>query len=451
MTATITSAPPTLERLTSEQMQEWSVPGVAVGILRDGQFDTWGFGVTSIETEQAVTGDTLFQIGSITKVFTATVIMQLVDEGRLDLDVPVRSVLPSFRLEDEAATESVTLRHLLTHTTGFFGDRFDDFGMGDNALTRAMAEFHTLRQYTPPGEVWAYCNTGFQALGAVIESLTEMTAEQAIRERVLTPLGLDRSFFFAHEAITYRVGVGHNRLPGKELEVARPYPLIRAMNAAGGIIGTVGDLLRFAACHMGDGVIDGEQVLSRDSMLAMQTVQTEAGLSDYWGLGWSLDMIDGRIVAGHGGSTNGFRAKLSFVPDAGVALAVLTNGNGGRGLGRALEEWFLGEYAGLRVKSPTPLTLSSEELDRLAGHYRGPTSETDVTVVDGGLQVDMVTTNPLTKVEVTLPPQRMVPVGDDRFILTDGESVGERVDFIGDGNTPRFMRFHGRLLDRADT
>ncbi|MGE0540000.1 MAG: serine hydrolase domain-containing protein [Dehalococcoidia bacterium] len=449
MTATLTSAPPALEQLVSEQMREWSVPGVVVGILHDGQIETWGFGVTSIETEQPVTGDTLFQIGSITKVFTATLIMQLVDEGRLDLDAPVRSVLPSFRLEDDAATESVTPRHLLTHTTGFFGDRFDDFGPGDDALNRAMAAFHTLRQYTPPGDVWAYCNTGFQALGAVIELRTEMSVEQAIRERVLAPLGLDRSFFFAHEAITYRVGVGHNRLPGKDLEVARPYPLIRAMNAAGGIIGTVGDLLRFAAFHMSDGVVAGTSVLSSDSIKAMQTIQTEAGLADFWGLGWSLNRVDGRLVVGHGGSTNGFRANLSLVPGSGTALAVLTNGNGGRALNRVLETWFLEAHAGLSQDAPVPHPLSPESLGRFAGHYRGPTSETDVSVVDGGLQVDMVTTSPLTKVEVTLPPQRMTPVGESRFVLADGESVGERVDFIGDGETPAFMRFHGRLLDRV--
>jgi hypothetical protein len=220
------------------------------------------------------------------------------------------------------------------------------------------------------------------------------------------------------------------------------------MNAAGGIIGTVGDLLRFAAFHMGDGTAGGEQILSQDSIRAMQTVQTEAGLADYWGLGWSLNRVNGRIVAGHGGSTNGFRANLTLVPDAGVALAVLTNGNGGRALGRALEAWFLDAYAGLKQDAPAPHPLSAESLDRFAGHYRGPTSETDVTVVNGGLQVDMVTTSPLTKVEVTLPPQQMAPVGDTRFVLTDGESVGERVDFIGDDEAPTFMRFHGRLLDR---
>ena len=450
MAITAVTAPWEIEQLVRGQMEEWSVPGLALGILDDGQVEAWGFGVTSIETGQPVTADTLFQVGSITKVFTATVIMQLVDEGRLDLDAPLRRVLPSFRLEDGAAAEAVTPRHLLTHTGGFYGDRFTDFGPGDDALANALAEFHTLRQYTPPGEEWAYCNTGFQALGAVIETLSETAVEQTIRERLLKPLGLDRSFFFAHEAITYPVAVGHNRSPGKELAVARPYPLIRAMNAAGAIIGTVGDLLRFAAFHMSDGTADGTRVLSEASVQAMQTRQTAAGLSDYWGLGWSLDVIDGQTLAGHGGSTNGFRAKLSLLPGQGLALAVLTNGNGGRPVARALETWFLERYAGLRRPEPTPLTLSLEALSRFAGHYRGPTSRIDVTVNRSGLQIDMVTTNPFTGEETIVPPQQIVPVGGRRFILADGESVGEPVDFLGGDETPRFMRYHGRLVDRMD-
>jgi len=468
---TVTTAPSGLAELMQQEMEAWSVPGLALGTLRDGEIETWGFGIANIETEQPVRPDTLFQIGSITKVFTATVIMQLVDEGRLDLDAPVRGVLPSFRLEDDTATETVTLRHLLTHTTGFYGDRFDDFGPGDDALSNALAEFHSLRQYTPPGTEWSYCNTGFQALGAIVEALTESTAEQAIRERVLKPLGLERSFFFAHEAITYSAAAGHNRLPGKDLTVARPYPLIRAMNAAGGIIGTVGDLLRFAQFHLnlgalsrpqpptagasppvppGNGTVDEAPVLSEASIRAMQERQTEAGLADYWGLGWSLDVVDGLLVAGHGGSTNGFRAKLSFVPEKGIALAVLTNGNGGRPVNRSLERWFLEQYAGVQPSDPPVVAFPPEALARFAGHYRSPTSEIDVTPMDGSLQIDLMTTNPFTREQTTWPPQRLVPSGDRRFILTEGESVGEPVDFIGDGETPRFMRYHGRLIDRSE-
>jgi CubicO group peptidase (beta-lactamase class C family) len=300
-----------------------------------------------------------------------------------------------------------------------------------------------------------------------------MTAEKAIRERVLAPLGLDRSFFFAHEAITYRAAVGHNRPPGKELSVARPYPLIRAMNAAGGIIGTVEDLLRFARFHLklgaltrshpptseasppgppGDGVAeDGTTVLSGSSIEAMQTVQTRAGLSAYWGLGWSLDEVDGQMVAGHGGSTNGFRAKLTFVPGKGVALAALANGNGGRPLNQVLERWFLERYAGLRPLDPPVAEVSAEALARCAGHYRSPTSEVEVTAVNGGLQVDMTSTNPLSKEQITWPAQRLNPAGGARFLLADGESVGEPVEFIGDGEAPTFMRYHGRLLDRVET
>jgi CubicO group peptidase (beta-lactamase class C family) len=441
--------PKELESLVQEQMETWSVPGLAVAVLHDGVMEEWGFGVASIDTSLPVTPDTLFQIGSITKVVTATVIMKLVDEGRLDLDAPVRRVLPDFRLQDDAATEAVTLRHLLTHTGGFYGDRFTDFGPGDDALTKALEEFHTLRQYTPPGTEWAYCNTGFQALGAVIETLTETTAERAIYDRVLKPLGMDRSFFFAHEAITYRAAVGHNRLPGAEIEVARPYPLMRAMNAAGGIIGTVGDLLRFAAFHMGDGAVEGERLVSEGSIRAMQAIQADAGLADHWGLGWSIDIVDGRMVVGHGGSTNGFRARLAMAPESRTALAVLTNGNGGRALAREVESWFLERYAGLGRSEPPLIDLPPEALHRLAGHYRGPTSEIDVSVVDGGLRVDLTTTNQLSRQQVTYPPQRMAPAGERRFILTDGESVGERVDFIGGEEAPTFMRFHGRLVDRV--
>src|SRR5262249_42642789 len=160
------------------------VPGLALGVLRDGGVQAWGFGVASIETRQPVTPDTLFQVGSITKVFTTTVVMQLVDEGRLELDAPVVTYLPELKLSDDATTRAVTMRHLLTHTAGFYGDRFDDYGVGDDALAKAVAEFAALRQYTPPGESWAYCNTGFQLAGRVIERLTDMTVERAIAERV---------------------------------------------------------------------------------------------------------------------------------------------------------------------------------------------------------------------------------------------------------------------------
>src|SRR3954464_6807671 len=122
-----------------DAMQHWTVPGLALGILHEGQVETHGYGVASLETGQQVRPDTLFQVGSISKVFCATLVMTLVDEGKLDLDTPIVHYLPDFKLADTAAQQAITLRQLLSHTSGIFGDDFEDFGMGDDALARAVA------------------------------------------------------------------------------------------------------------------------------------------------------------------------------------------------------------------------------------------------------------------------------------------------------------------------
>src|SRR5262249_19665577 len=158
MTTAETSA--TLDECVRSEMAQWTVPGVAVGVLREGQRELHGYGFASIETEQPVKPETLFQVGSISKVYTATLIMRLVDEGKLALDEPVITYLPDLKLADAQARETITLRHLLSHTSGLFGDYFDDFGLGDDALTRAIATFDTLRQQFEPGALWTYCNSG---------------------------------------------------------------------------------------------------------------------------------------------------------------------------------------------------------------------------------------------------------------------------------------------------
>ena len=151
MTATSPAIPQAeLDEAVRAAMDRWAVPGLALGVLRDGKEWAWGYGAASLETGCPVTAGTLFQVGSISKVFTTTLVMWLVDEGRLELDAPVRRYVPDLRLADEAATAGVTLRQLLTHMAGFYGDRFDDYGSGEDALARSVADFHTLRQWTPP-------------------------------------------------------------------------------------------------------------------------------------------------------------------------------------------------------------------------------------------------------------------------------------------------------------
>jgi CubicO group peptidase (beta-lactamase class C family) len=424
---------------------------VALGLYIDGQVERFAFGVASLETGQPVRPDTIFQAGSISKVFTATLLLRLVDDGLVELDAPVGRYLPELRLADPEAVHTITLRHLLSHQGGFYGDRFQDYGAGDDALARALAEFATLRQLTRPGETWAYCNTGFQLLGGVIERVLGQPFEAAMRARVLEPLGLERSFYFAHEAITYPVAVGHNVAPDGQPQVARLWARHRARAPQGGLLSTVGDLLRFAAFHMGDGTAGAERVLRPASLREMQRPQIVAGsFADWYGLGWALRQFGDELVIGHGGSTNGFRARLALVPAQRFALAILTNSDRGVPVLEQVEAWVLRRHAGLVRRQPPTAVLPPAALARLAGRYADPLTHVQVSVYQGGLRLDVTHRSAWTGAESTDAPIFAVPMSETRFLITtEGESEGETIDFLTDeGGAIRFLRLHGRLADR---
>src|SRR5262245_43778504 len=237
-------------------MQRIQVPGVAVGVVDGDAEHIAGFGVTSVDHPLLVDGDTLFQIGSTTKTVTGTVAMRLVEQGRLDLDAPIRTYLPELRLADETAAAQVTLRHLFSHTAGWVGDYFDDAGNGDDALAIVVARMADIRQIAPLGQGWSYNNAAFYLAGRLLEAVTGKPYEAAIPELVLGPLGMDMSYFFAADAITDRVAVGHLNTfdaGANTPKVARPWALARVANPMGGIISTVKDQLRYARFHIGDG------------------------------------------------------------------------------------------------------------------------------------------------------------------------------------------------------
>lgn len=131
--------------------EDRGIPGAVLAVLHDDEIHEWSTGVTSLSTGVEVTPEAIFQIGSITKVWTATLVMQLVDEGGVELDAPVRTYLPELRFADPVATERTTLRHLLTHTSGVDGDVFEDFGRGDDAVARYVEACAGATSVLPPG------------------------------------------------------------------------------------------------------------------------------------------------------------------------------------------------------------------------------------------------------------------------------------------------------------
>ena len=442
-----------LGEVVERERERFNVPGIAVGVLRDGQIEGEGYGLASLETGQKVTVDTLFQIGSNSKVFTTTLLMALVDDGKVDLDAPVTHYLPELRLGDARALAAMRVRHLVSHQTGLWGDYFEDFGWGADALARAVAKLADLPQMYQPEELWAYTNTNFTIAGRLIEQATGQTFEAAMQARVFDPLELKHSFYFPWEVIVWPHAVGHTPpKPGdKDVEVTRVYWLNRQLAAAGAISANVHDVLAFDRFHLTGQTPTGKPVISDASRLAMRQPQIKAAnFVDEWGLGWWILNVDGTKVIGHGGGTNGFITRNTLVPSQNVAFAIFTNSARGGAAIRGIERWLFQHAAGLIDRDPELTTLSPRQLGRVTGEYRNRDSRVSVMAEDGGLVVQTHGTRLEDGEEVDYPPTRFKPVSELEFMAIEGDQEGSRIDFIpnADGGI-RFLRMGGRLAGRA--
>lgn len=437
-----------LEGFVHEQMQQWDVPGVAMGIFDGDDVEFSGFGITNIETGLPVAPETLFQIGSISKIFTATLAMTLVDEGKLDLDTPIVTWVPELMLTDAGARERITARHLLTHRAGFYGDRFDDQGNGDDALERAVRALGDLPQTTDVGELYTYCNAGIDLVGRAIENILCQTFESAMRERVFDPLGLERSTYFAREAIRHSVAVGHEVGGEDGQTVADPWPIPRRSNAAGGVTSNVPELIRFAVMHLRNGALGDRRVISEKSALEMRTPHATADYGNQRGLAWVIRTMGDLTVVEHGGATNGFMARLILIPEKHYAIAVLTNGEFGSALHNAVTRKAIGQRFGLPISSPTRIALPVDRLQRFVGTYVNPLGDSTIMFDGKGLQMSRIARNAFTGDERDLGTARISPVEDGVFIVEDGPLTGAFGELLmnADGSI-RFLRFGGRLLE----
>ena len=399
------------QRLT-RLAERHNVPGAQLGILRLGAGESEDelveavHGVLHVRTGAPAHTDSLFQIGSITKVWTATVALALVDEGKFELDTPVVDVLPELRLADPDITKSVTIRHLLNHTSGIDGDVFTDTGRGDDCLERYVEILGEAGQNHPVGATWSYCNSGYALLGRVIEKVTGGTWDQAMRDRLFTPLGLAHTVTLPEEALLFAAAVGHDEHDG-ELVPAAAWGLPRSIGPAGLVTSTVADVLAFARLHLLGGVAaDGTRVLSAESAAAMTAHQADLPdkliLGDSWGLGWIRFGWDGHRLYGHDGNTLGQAAFLRVLPEQGLAVALLTNGGHSRDLYEDLYREIFAEIAG--VAMPRPFAPPEEPVEVDVTPYIGVYERSGVR-----MDVENGPDGPLLRTTITGPLAALVP------------------------------------------
>jgi CubicO group peptidase (beta-lactamase class C family) len=199
-----------LAEFVAERAGGLGVPGVAVGVWAGGQETYVGHGITSIDNPLPVNRDTMFVVGSISKTLTATAVMCLIAEDRVDLEAPARRYVPEFALSDAEAADRITVLQLLNHTAGFATRLGTDTGEGDRALEDHVAALAESELISPPGARVYYSHIGFNLLGRVIEKVTGQTFEHAVESLLLGPLGLSHSAYALNDVMTRRFAVGHN-------------------------------------------------------------------------------------------------------------------------------------------------------------------------------------------------------------------------------------------------
>lgn len=438
------------------------VPGASLAILAGDEIIAAASGVLNAETGVEATPDSLFQIGSITKSYTASLAMQLVDEGLVALDEPVVNKLEDFQLADSVAVKQITLRHLLTHTSGIEGDHFLDTGRGDDALERYVASCARLGLSHPVGATFSYCNTGYMLAGRLVELLTGMPWREALRVRLLEPLGLRQTTTLPEEAMRFRVAFGHEVEGNGPPRLAPTWMLPYSAAAAGSTVcATASDLVRFARMHLDGGLSpDGARVMPADSVEAMQ--RPEVALPDpwtlgsHWGLGWILFDWDGGRVFGHDGGTLGQRSFLRVVPDAGVAVALLTNGGSDHDLYHDLCGEVLAEMCGTHMPESLAPPAAPVPVDpgRYAGVYERVGVRIELTPAQAGsgpaLAGRLTYTGPLAAlVDDPVTNLTFTPVREDLFVTrSEDEQTWTPVVFYSLPDGSRYLHMGARATPK---
>lgn len=359
------------------EMAGGGVYGAQLAVARDGAIVLErSYGRKHRDRDDAVDKRTQFRIGSTTKALTAVAILQQVDAGAIDLDAPMTRYLPGFALAEPGQAERITVRHLLTHASGLHDtsafDESDLFGPTDpGAMERWVAAQRGRAPYAPPGRFWNYSSANFMYAGRILERVTGMSYPDYMDAREFGPAGMADTTMHAETAVErgdFAYGHYNNPFSGR-LEI---YTLNDANNwarhPAGYANSTAGDLVRFASILMAG----GGGLLSDESTRAMQARQRyrDLGPDAYYGLGTFVDAFQGHAMISHDGGAWGWTATLNWIPDAGVAVATVTNvGNAAL---RGATDCALAEFVAPGPARPAPKCgLDRTTWDGFVGTYEG--------------------------------------------------------------------------------
>ena len=407
------------------------LPGYLAGVYHAGQQTIIAEGVANVVTGAPMTADTGYLCGSITKVLTATLLMQCVERGQVDLDERVITYLPEFKLAPPARSDEIRVRHLLNHTNGIDGDLFfPDRVKGRDALKYYLQEARRLSTLFDPGEYVSYSSPGLLVAGRLLEVVTGEYYHDLLERNLYGIVGMADSSTSAEQATLRRTAVGHFFDPRtRAIRRTDMFMLPESWSACGATpIVTIADLLAFARTHLADGLAPtGQRLLSAETSQRMRVITADMGTPNVspLGLGWPLLTVGEASLPSISGASPGGQAFLVLVPEHDFAFAAFGNSASAATLSDRLALWLFSDYLGLSIPDVVSGTVALPDLSPYEGDYCSDQMRVEVRAVDGQLEERMIH-EPLNPTMARIfgqfsggqypyPPRRLVPVGDGLF------------------------------------
>jgi CubicO group peptidase (beta-lactamase class C family) len=450
-----------LRTRVAEVLDRWPSAGLAVGVVRDGSLEWFlSHGVADARSREAISEDTVFRVGSLTKTFTAIAVMQLWEQGLLGLDAPASEYLRTFRLiPAKASFPPATVRHLLTHTAGIgYWRRLSDLlqpgvGSGDRAGRSGappLADYYRkgLPVEVEPGTKWVYSNHGFAALGQIVEDVSGRPLDRYLREQVFKPLGMEHTDLVRSGRVRDRLATGYVlRARGLKPVAHRELPL----PGASGMYSTTADMARYLSALLHGGAGEHGSVLEPDTLASMfqPNFQLDPRLPGM-GLGFEPGEESGHRTVWKTGVVSGFLSAMGMAPDDGIGVVVFSNTGGldGRGVAEPLATALLRHLLGLPDQAiRTDVPPRPETWSEICGWYSpdpGPVTNLFVRALIGaGAEVVVrgghLLLKPLTPFPAMRRGMRLYPDDpDDPWVF--------RVEFPEYGKSSRVVFTGGQLL-----
>ncbi len=428
-----------LQTYAEDVIREYDIPAISLAVWKENTLHQAAAGILNLNTGVTATTDSIFQIGSITKVMTTCLVMQLVDEGKVELDKPVKTYLRDFQVADEEATHRITVRQLLNHTSGMAGDYFpDDLNDQGNLIARYVDRCSLLPLAHPVGKLSSYSNSGFAVAGRLVEVVRGISWYQAMRDYVYQPLGMHHAIAEPRDMIYYRTAIGHVQGDKGEWKVPEQAYLTLGHAPVGSTpMMTAHDLMTFARAHLDEGKSQtGQRWLSPAAIAAMQASEVllpkHSQVGDHFaGLGWRIATLhNGTRIVSHNGATMGFLSSLQVIPSQNTAFAILINGYN-RAVIDLVTETLMAGIAGLDIREPevNHYPLSNDAIQRYVGTYDSMDRRIDIRCDNQQLNAHIV-----YKID-PLPPENAVltPLGEDMFAVYNAQGKrGKNVAFVQD-------------------